>query len=482
MRPLHKRLNRIFLAACFATVNCAGSPTSSVPIKPDDDLAKIVSQYPPHTTFRLAPGIYRLQTVAPKDGQRFIGEKGTIFNGAMVLDNWVRKDSHWEHAGLPPSLQPHGYCHKKTQACMYREDLFIDGTVLGRVLERKDLKPGHWFYKDKIAYLADDPTGHTVELGVTPLAFGGAAKGVVLENFAIEKYASPAQVGAVDLRDAEGWRLIGMSIRWNHGVGLFIGPRTRVEGGAYNHNGQMGIAGIGDNTVIDGAEIAFNNYADFHQQWEAGGFKFVNSKGLVVRNSCVHDNDGVGMWNDINNIDTLFENNRVFDNAGIGIAQEISYAATIRNNIVARNGTSGDDWLWGAQILIQNSQNVDVYGNTVEVLPGAGNGIGIIYQKRGEGRYGPFLAQNNRIHGNVIRHLGDHGVTGLVADFDKQWFRTKSNNMFDANKYIVPTAHRPYWFAYEGYQDLGEVRKVGFERNGTLEQRKLKPLVISCGK
>ena len=36
--------------------------------------------------------------------------------------------------------------------------------------------------------------------------------------------------------------------------------------------------------------------------------------------------------------------------------------------MVAHNGTSGFDvWLWGSQILIQNSANVEVYDNLVEV-------------------------------------------------------------------------------------------------------------------
>ena len=85
-------------------------------------------------------------------------------------------------------------------------------------------------------------------------------------------------------------------------------------------------------------EIAFNNYAGYKADWEAGGTKFWATTGLVVRNSCVHHNAGPGLWTDYDNIDTLYEGNIVFSNANDGIKHEISYDAIIRDNIVAGNG------------------------------------------------------------------------------------------------------------------------------------------------
>ena len=95
-----------------------------------------------------------------------------------------------------------------------------------------------------------------------------------------------------------------------------------------------------------------------------------------------------------------------------GIAHEISYTATIRNNYLRGNGYvpfsppnllfgppcpiahlssptryAFNPWLWGSQILVQNSQNVSVYNNIV-VVDKLGNGISIIYQNRGTGKYG----------------------------------------------------------------------------------------------
>ena len=47
-----------------------------------------------------------------------------------------------------------------------------------------------------------------------------------------------------------------------------------------------------------------------------------------------------------------------------------------------------DNWLWGSQILIQNSSNVKVYRNLVEIAADFGNGIGVIYQDRREEAHG----------------------------------------------------------------------------------------------
>ena len=231
----------------------------------------------------------------------------------------------------------------------------------------------------------------------------------MLENLVVEKYASDAQQGAIYPDRARGWRISDVTARWNHGVGLSFGPETRVSGGSFSHNGQLGIGGTGEGSTIEGVEIAFNNYAGYNSGWEAGGTKFWETKDLIVRDSCIHHNGGPGLWTDNDNIGALYEGNKVFMNADDGIKHEISYDATIRNNIVAHNGTSGFDiWLWGSQILIQNSSNVEVYGNLVEVSDGFGNGIGVIYQDRGEGA----LAHGRR---STIRFITIRSFTVAAA-------------------------------------------------------------------
>jgi Right handed beta helix region len=389
----------------------AAGDDGTVVLQPGQNIQAIVARSPEGARFRLEPGIYRQQTVHPKNGQKFVGRDGAILSGAMELTTWTRDSGFWRAEGLPLPLSFHGECADGGELCKLREDLFVDDRLFRRVQSLDELGPGRWYYAVGQAYLADDPTGRSVELGVTPLAFGGDAQGVVLKNLIVEKYASDAQEGAIYADAARGWRLSNVTARWNHGAGLSFGPETRVLGGSFSHNGQLGIAGSsGEGSRIQGVEIAFNNYAGYNPRWEAGGTKFWATKGLIVRRSCIHHNAGPGLWTDNDNIGTVFENNKVFKNANEGIKHEISYDAIIRNNLVAHNGTNGrDTWLWGSQILIQDSSNVEVYGNLVETAGAFGNGIGVIYQNRGSGALGPWQAVNNSVHHNTIVHRGGLG-------------------------------------------------------------------------
>ena len=366
----------IIVLSAFLLTTCAAS--ASVTLQPRDNIQKAIDAAPEGTVFILEPGVYRLQSFIPKDEQQFIGRTGAILNGAVLLSGWRKEGGFWTRRGLPEPLRPHGRCLSKNKTCKHREDLFLNNSLYLRVASLDDLGPGKWLYRSGVAYLKDDPSGRQVELSVTPLAVGGEAKGIVLKNLVVEKYASAAQRGAIDARDGQDWQVINVIARWNHGIGLFIGEGMHVTGGSFNHNGQMGMGGEGSGAIIENVEIAFNNYAAFSWNWEAGGTKFVRSKKLTVRNACVHHNIGPGLWTDIDNIDVLYEGNIVFENKGDGIKHEISYKAVIRNNIAARNGSGKDNWLWGSQILIQNSPNVQVYGNIVEVAAEFGNGISII--------------------------------------------------------------------------------------------------------
>jgi len=63
-----------------------------------------------------------------------------------------------------------------------------------------------------------------------------------------------------------------------------------------------------------------------------------------------------------------------------GIIHEISYAATIVNNTLAGNGQgrgTGNGPLWGTQIMVFNSVNVEIASNTL-LVPNGADGIGLL--------------------------------------------------------------------------------------------------------
>ena len=63
------------------TVSLAGTGTTTasgqtITVEPSDNLQTLVTEYPASTTFSLAPGIYRLQSVVPQDGRFVCGADG----------------------------------------------------------------------------------------------------------------------------------------------------------------------------------------------------------------------------------------------------------------------------------------------------------------------------------------------------------------------------------------------------------------------
>ena len=273
-------------------------------------------------------------------------------------------------------------------------------------------------------------------------------------------------------------------MRFNHGVGIRIGTKFRLNGGSYSHNGQLGVGGLGTDSVIENVEIAYNNYAGFSAAWEAGGSKFWRAENLTVRRSCVHHNDGPGLWTDKDNKNTLYEHNKVFENTGDGIKHEISFSATIRNNLVVRNGSHKDNWLWGSQILVQNSNDVVVRDNIVEIAAGFGNGIGVINQDRDRDRdpgwQGAYIAKDNRIFNNRITHLGPRGRNGLVADHIRDWFHSAGNNKFDKNTYVMPRRDTKSFGIDTRFRRWQDARNRGFEPSGTLKIEQRPPTGMTC--
>jgi hypothetical protein len=443
-------------------------PDGSILIRTTDNAAKIASQHPAGTVFVFESGLHRGVSLTPQSGDVFLGEAGAILSGAKVLSNWSAGSGFWYAGGQTSQLTPHGGCiyledGSRYYGCQYPEQLFVDGESWWQVTKLSDLGYGKWYFDygaDRV-YVGTNPSGHTIELSTVPQAFSGSASDVTISGLVIEKYANRAQTGAIQGSSSNRWTVSNNELRYNHGVGLRVGNRMRALNNYVHHNGQLGIGGVGSDILVEGNEISYNNTAGFLEDWEAGGTKFAVTSGLVVRNNWVHHNEGRGLWTDIDNINALIEDNLTEYNAKSGIAHEISYDAVIRNNVSRYNGHGFDEWVWGAQILVQNSPNVVVTGNEVTVAASYGNGITIVNQNRGSGRYGPYVSENVTVTHNTIRHLGGAGREGSPSG-------CSLNNTFDYNTYIATN----YWwttyrrFEWCGVKYWGEYREAGLEAHG----------------
>jgi hypothetical protein len=293
-----------------------------------------------------------------------------------------------------------------------------------------------------------------VEIGSASAAFDGRANHVQINHLIIEKFASPPQRGAVGgypVRegDAHDWTISNSEVRWNHGAGIVLGSGAHVESCKILHNGQKGLGLVGANDLVQGNEIAYNNYAGYNAGWEAGATKFSNTDHLIVRSNHVHDDlyQGAGLWDDIDNIHVLLEKNKI-ENEYAGIRHEISYDAVIRNNVLINNKNG---------IQIADSPNVEVYGNVIQVPDGDTQGIEIIGGVRGTGKFGPRVAQHDNVHNNVIEYLGPKGHSGLAGGLENA-----SQNTFDNNEIHLRSGGDQHW-NYHGAQTASSMAQQGYE-------------------
>src|SRR5580658_5299952 len=309
----------------------AQSQTPTVTLSPGANVQSIVNANPENTTFLFQPGTYRLQSIQPKNGDSFVGQNSPILSGARVLTVFSRQGNYWVAGGQTQQGQLNGICLAQYPMCQYPEDLYFDNVPLLHVASLSAVGPGSWYfdYPHHNIYFLDNPSGHLVETSVTRSAFWGSAANVTISGLTVEKYAIPAQFGAIgDQYPGLNWTVTNNEVRSNHGGGIYLRSGSHATLNYVHNNGQKGIGGNGSNILVEGNQVSFNNWAGFDPGWEAGGMKFASTSNLTVSGNTVHDNVGPGIWADIGNTNTLIESNVVINNtAGSGIQDEISYSA-----------------------------------------------------------------------------------------------------------------------------------------------------------
>ena len=370
-----------------ATLSVTALPPSCVTdLQPGSDVQAAVQACPAGTAFTLAAGTYRMQSVSLKDGDTITGAPGALLNGSQLVTSFSHSGSLWTATGLTV-INDDGrtdICDAAYPYCYHVQDVYFDDKPLINAGSAGAVTVGKYFFdiSNGTVYIADNPAGHKVEVGATSIAFYGPGTGVTIQNLTIEKYANEAQVGAVGgcvwvgCSESVNWTVRNCEIRLNHGSGVELSSGAQVLGNFIHDNGQEGYGIDGGGTgggLFANNEISYNNYARYNFGWECGGGKASNTNGFTFSNNYSHDNIGPGFWSDINDINTTYTGNTVANNWLEGIEYEISYAGKITNNTLTGNGTKRVDnlsWLWGSQIMLYSSQNVEIAGNTL-VVPAA---------------------------------------------------------------------------------------------------------------
>jgi Bacterial Ig domain/Right handed beta helix region len=487
LRLLSKKVSNLgpIVLCITAAVLCHAG---TVNIYPGDDIPTIVNNNPAGTTFIIYPGLYRLATpITAQDGDSFIGQTAcappttscpAILSGSELLTSFQYDGTNYYVTGQTQQ----GKVNIPTQNCQpgpvliaypnphpgcgYPEDLFFDGVPLLHQIELTAVAPGSWYfdYTNHIIYFRDNPAGHTVETSVLPSAFWGLANNVTIQYLTVEEFATPIFNGTISgaggtTSTEANWTVKNNEVTLNHGIGVGIGFGWQVLNNYVYMNGDVGIGGGLNNTqqsnvLIEGNELAFNNYAGVRTGVAAGGLDIAGTLNMVVRNNYSHDNVGDGFHSDHAAYGVLYDNNVSTHNTEEGILHEISYNGTFRNNQLLQNGyvyPQGSHWLYSSGMLSSTSQGDQAYCNTVEVPVQGGNGIDILAQPR-EGFGGSTVSQNNYFHDNTVVFDGPMppggqtgGGRGSHTDICCVNFFTTNN--FDYNTYHAPdlTVHLFAW-------------------------------------
>ena len=316
---------------------------------------------------------------------------------------------------------------------------------------------------------ARGPTGERLSIlsggGTTSYLVTATNSGVLIQGLVIERFANASQQG-VNTGAQTAWTWDDLEVRENAGHGIHTHDDSKVTNSWIHHNHQAGLGGSGDRVLIEGNLIEWNNYlGEFDWGFEAGGSKWVNAAGLIVRNNVSRNNCGPGLWTDgTGNVGITYQNNVVTDNHGPGIMHEIGGAAVIVGNTAsgnafgnARSSTScvspGTTGGFGGGILISDSRDTEAFGNTLSDNDG---GIVVINDARGTGIH----PVNLNIHDNDITNAagGYHAAGCKDNEAGSICYDAASNNHWDGNDYHTADS-TPFewldaertWAAWQGF-------------------------------
>ena len=445
------------------------STICTVLVRPSESLARVVADSPGGATICLARGTYVIaQPVEPNRGQTIDGEGRATLIGTEPLVGFKAAGSHrWDTTMSGDLGSPSGQCLSGTKdACQLPNAVFSDGRPLTRVMTLDAVSRGDFYTHGHTVYVYGDPSGHRLDVALASAAITSQPDAgdpdVTVTGLTVEMFATPAQHGAIDTA-APGWIIQDDRVEMNHGAGVTTEGDAHIEHVDASDNGEEGIGGTGDHTVVIDNVIADNNWAGFDPGWEAGGAKWGAVSDLIVQDNVVRDNQGPGLWSDVESADVTFEGNTVTGNAEAGILYEISSDGLISDNDVSRNGFGMNVWLWGSGILVAESSGVTVSDNTVV---GNANAIGLIQQDRGDGPDGdPLVLHDVTIDGNTV-DLGS-GSMGLVQDDGDLSVFSDPTITYSANRYSH-CAGTPFTWN-DDFLTAGEWRALGHDVEGVFK-------------
>jgi hypothetical protein len=338
-------------------------------------------------TITIHAGVYRETVQLAQNGITVEGAAGenVIVTGADDLTSapWLQLGGHQVWQLKPWNYNPKPLFFPSSPGNELKgrtEQVIVDGKLLRQVLRQSEMQPGT-FCADPIStqslyiWLPDGgaPSQHMVEVSLRPLLLRVSGTHCIVRHIHFRFGTNHAQSDAVDIGGSDNL-IQDCLIERTSGRGLRLaGSRNVASRITSSQNGHIGMASHGVGNHIEDSRLIGNNVKGFDKGWEAGGIKIALSRNFVITRTVAAENDGPGIWFDVDNRDSVVEQCYTADNEGPGIEIEISEHITARNNLCVRNGLKNEPGKWQyAGILLGESMYCDVEHNVC-----VGNEVGI---------------------------------------------------------------------------------------------------------
>jgi hypothetical protein len=227
---------------------------------------------------------------------------------------------------------------------------------------------------------------------------------------------------------------------------------TVVQNSRFHDNGQLGYCGSPTGARFQNNEVDHNNFLGIKGPWGGGGGKLTESVSVTVANNNVHDNNGNGIWFDMDSKGAVITGNTSTNNSGIygggnGITYEISCLGTILGNTSSGNGMSG------IQLRSTHDTTIGASGQGNTVANNKIAGIRVIVDRSGtQARCGSITGSNNRFSYNSVTMPSGTSLNG-VQNFKPY---IAQGNVFSYNHYYMPSGgcKATRWTWWDGSQSL----------------------------
>lgn len=448
------------------------SPTPSMAVRCTSSLQAKIDAASAGTTVYGDPCIYR-ETVTIDKPLIVDGRGIAQIRGSNVWTSWVQNGNLWMSTDTVPSFYAHGECRPSSNGrCLWPEQVFIDGNPLYQVSSTAIPTTGQFKVdSSRKIVLADNPVGHLVEVTTRNKWIHVSSANVTIQNFIMKHSSNDSQTGALTNGDGNAYysTLVVQNnvLSHTHGgvVDVSRGSGHRIINNDIGFGGQKGIGGNQNSgTLVQGNKIHDNNTEQFDPAWEAGGVKFAYLvTNLTYNNNEVYQNDGPGLWCDINCRDIIISNNRVYQNReSVPIFFEISDGTKIFGNKVFQN-TNSIGWGFSTGILVSSSKNAEVYNN---ISAWNKREITVLSQDRGNSDWNSVTG--NYVHDNFMFMNNLDESYGFLQDWTGVIYDTASNNKGANNAYWYPAPEGNRWrFNWNsGISKLSDFNATPAEENG----------------